>query len=230
MNLFLDTANLDEIAQALAKGCIDGITTNPSLLAREKRDDFYAHVGKIIRLVRNAGPDLPLSVEVFSMDPDEMLRQAFEFIERFSDYRELYVKIPVGWNELQVIKELSRNGIRVNCTACMSISQSVMAAKAGAAIVSLFWGRIRDGGADPFRVVQETRKLLDRASSGCRIIVGSIRKKEDVEEALVAGGHIITVPFRFLREMTVHPKTTEVVDQFLRDFSGWIEAAPARKS
>lgn len=229
MNLFLDTANLEEIAEALAKGAIDGITTNPTLLSREKRDDFYAHVGRIIHLVRQAGADLPLSVEVFSMDPDDMLRQAFEFTERFRDYRELYVKIPIGWNELQVIKELSRNGIRVNCTACMSISQSVLAAKAGAAIVSLFWGRIRDGGGDPFRVVQETRRLLDRGGMACRIIVGSIRKKEDVEDALVAGGHIVTVPFRFLKEMTSHPKTREVVDQFLRDFSGWIQPEPARK-
>ncbi len=223
MKLFVDTAHLEDIESALGSGAFDGVTTNPSLLAKEQKCDFYVHVEKIIQTIRKYGKELPLSVEVFSIQPEEIRKQALEITRHFRSYKELYIKVQIGWNELGIIKELSEKGIKINCTACMSISQSVLAAKAGADFVSIFWGRIRDGGEDPFRVVQETRKLFDQSKVSSEIIVGSIRKKEDVEDSLRAGAHIVTVPPKFFPDMITHPRTKEVVDQFMRDFSEWIK-------
>ncbi|KKW20290.1 MAG: putative Transaldolase, partial [Parcubacteria group bacterium GW2011_GWA1_51_12] len=147
MKIFIDTANLADIEDALKRGLIDGITTNPSLLAKEPKAKFEDHIQKIIDLVykwRGTSP-ISISVEVFSRDPDEILKQAREFQRRFN-YPALSVKIHIGWNELGIIRMLSQQGISVNCTACMTPTQALMAAAAGARYVSLFWGRIRDSG------------------------------------------------------------------------------------
>ncbi|HET7876445.1 MAG TPA: transaldolase family protein, partial [Methylomirabilota bacterium] len=147
MKLFVDSANLAEIEDALARGFVAGITTNPSILAKEERTDFSEHIHKIIALIRRYGRDLPLSVEVFVDDSAEMLDQALKFVAAFR-YPALSVKVPVGWNELKIIAELRKRDIRVNCTCCMSFNQAYMAALAGANYVSLFYGRIRDTGYD----------------------------------------------------------------------------------
>ena len=137
MKIFVDSANLVEIEQALERGFPAGITTNPSILSEEEKGDFRAHIHKIIRLLEKHGYDIPLSVEVFSSQPAEMVAQAEEFVHHFGSYRNLNVKIPTGWDELGVIRELCRRGVRVNCTCCMSYNQAIMAAAAGASFVSL---------------------------------------------------------------------------------------------
>ena len=118
MKIFVDSANLAEIDEALARGFVAGITTNPSILAREERTDFTEHIHKIIGLIRSHGREIPLSVEVFSDDPAEMLDQALKFVAAFR-YPALSVKVPIGWDELRVIAELRRRDILVNCTCCM---------------------------------------------------------------------------------------------------------------
>src|SRR3990167_4248279 len=147
MKLFIDTANLVDIEAALKRGFIHGVTTNPSLLAKEPKGKFDDHIKKIIELLRANKDGAHLSVEVFSNNPEEILRQAREFIRIFG-YPSLSIKVQIGWNELEVIHKLAKEGIAVNCTACMTVSQAVMAAQAGARYVSLFWGRIRDAGKD----------------------------------------------------------------------------------
>lgn len=243
MKIFIDSANLGEIEEGLKRGFASGITTNPSLLAKEPKGSFEAHVGKIIELIRKYQPGIHLSVEVFSSDKEEILRQAQEFVRQFN-YPQLSVKVQVGWNELEVIKKLADAGISVNCTACMTVHQAIMAARAGARYVSLFWGRIKDGGVqeefaaereylraknvlndddfDPYTVVKSTRQILDQDRIQSEIIVGSIRNTYDIRDAGLAGAHIVTVPPKFFKGMMSHYKTDEVVNQFLTDFKAWM--------
>jgi transaldolase len=226
VKLFVDSANVHDIEEALKRGFPKGITTNPSILSKEERRDFTSHIRDIIELLRRYDAPLPLSVELFTTDPTEMVNQVGRFLSDFGDYENLYIKVPIGWNELQVIREIRRLGGRVNCTCCMSFNQAIMAASAGANYVSLFWGRIRDTGYDAASVVRQVREALTTNGYDTEIIVGSIRQMVDVNEAIQAGAHIVTVPPKFFAEMCAHPKTTEAVEQFMRDFRAWT-AEPA---
>ncbi|PYM82335.1 MAG: hypothetical protein DME09_14550 [Candidatus Rokuibacteriota bacterium] len=223
MKIFVDSANLVEIEEALARGFPAGITTNPSILAKEEKGDFREHIKKIIRLLEKYGYDIPLSVEVFSTRPDEMVAQAEDFVRHFGVYPHLNVKVPIGWDELAVIRELRRRDIRVNCTCCMSFNQAVMAARAGANSVSLFYGRIRDIGYDAASVVRQVRAVFREWRVRSEIIVGSIRHIVDINEPLQPGADIVTVPPKFFRQLVSHPKTDEAVTQFVTDFQKWLK-------
>jgi transaldolase len=221
VRLFVDSANVQDIEDALVRGFASGVTTNPSILSKEKRRNFYQHIGDIIALLRRYDASIPLSVEVFTPDPLEMSRQALQFLDKFGDYDQLYIKVPIGWDELKVIQEVVRAGGKVNCTCCMAYNQAIMAANVGASFVSLFWGRIRDTGYDAASVVAQVHQTFREWNSASKIIVGSIRQMVDVNEALQAGADIVTVPPQFFPLMTRHPKTDEAVQQFLRDFAEW---------
>ena len=221
MKIFVDSANLRDIEAALQRGFASGITTNPSLLSKEERREFRAHIRDIIDLLQRYQTPVPLSVELFTADPREMLAQAERFLADFGDYENLVIKVPIGWEELRVIAALRRMGARVNCTCCMSYNQAVIAAGAGANYVSLFWGRIRDTGQDAAEVVRQVRRALDMSGSSTEIIVGSIRQMIDVNEAFQAGAHIVTTPPAFLPKLCAHPKTDEAVAQFVADFGAW---------
>lgn len=221
MKIFIDSANLVEIEEALKRGFPCGITTNPSILAKEPKTDFKQHIEKIIGLLMKYNSELPLSVEVFTNDPDEMVRQGEDFVKSF-DYPHVNVKIPIGWNGLKAIRELRKKNIKVNCTCCMSYNQAIMAALAGANYVSLFYGRIRDVGYDAAMVVRQVRGTFREWNTPSEIIVGSIRHICDINEAVQAGADIITVPPKFFEQMVSHPKTDEAVNQFLTDFERWM--------
>lgn len=251
MKLYLDTANLTDIEWGLATGAIRGITTNPSLLAKEPKSNYLAHLGRVVELMSAHIPpperaNFSLSVEVFSDDPAEIMRQAREFADNLK-WPALAVKVHIdrgGKDNLALINRLSHEGVAVNCTACMTVYQAMTAAAAGARYVSLFWARIRDGGTeekfadarahlissgklraedfDPTVTVRETRQLLDRFYPASEIIAGSIRRPADVKDASLAGAHIVTVQPKILREMLGHFKTDEVVDQFFTDFKAWL--------
>src|SRR3989344_3672683 len=246
MKIFIDSANLNDLEVALERGFASGITTNPSILAKEPKSGFENHVKKIIKVIRkyHRKGDLPLSIEVFSRDSKEIISQAENFKKTFK-YPGLCVKVHIGWDELKTIKQLSDRGIPVNCTACMTVSQAVMAAQAGARYVSLFWGRIGDAGQDekfpsereklltegvldkddfdPGKIVSQTRELLDKLNLPTEIIVGSIRKVTNIRDAHASGAHIVTVPPKFFKPMVSHYKTDEVVEIFLKDFQAWLE-------
>jgi len=242
MKLFGDTANLEEIRTLMDMGCVRGITTNPSLLAKEPKADFHVHVGHIIDTLRDY-EDIHLSVEVFSRDPEEILRQAEEFRKSFH-YEHLSIKVQIGWDELPVIRKLAQEGFSVNCTACMTVNQAMLAAGAGARFISFFWGRIRDvtktehaaerllaqtqGILDscdhePAWVVRAAHHILQTYNPYPEIIIGSIRQVTDIRDAAMAGADIITVPFKFFAQMASHFKTDEVVGQFLSDYSHWMQ-------
>lgn len=243
MKIFIDSANLTDIEEGLKRGFAHGITTNPSLLSKEPKSSFELHIGKIIDLINRYQPGIHLSVEVFSRDPSEILRQAERFMELFQ-YPPLSIKVHIGWEELGVIRMLASRGFSVNCTACMSVTQAILAARAGARYVSLFWGRIRDAGLDlemeavrrdlidrkvlderdfdPAAVVRSVRELLDRDRIESEIIVGSIRSVLDVKNAALSGAHIVTIPPKFFPGMVRHFKTDQVVNTFLTDFAAWL--------
>lgn len=223
MKIFLDSGNLAEIEEALARGFPAGITTNPSILSKEEKGEFRAHIKKIIDLVQRYGYDIPISVEVFSTRPEEMIAQAEDFVEHFGFYKQLAVKVPIGWDEMAVIRKLRERDIRVNCTCCMSFNQAVMGALAGANYVSLFYGRIKDTGYDAGSVVRAVRNVFCEWNVPSEIIVGSIRHICDINEALQAGADIVTVPPKFFRQMVSHPKTDEAVHQFITDFQKWLQ-------
>ncbi|MBN2583287.1 MAG: fructose-6-phosphate aldolase [Planctomycetes bacterium] len=223
MKIFVDSANFVELDEALKRGFAKGITTNPSIMAKERKGSFEEHIRKIIDLIKKHDYDIPLSIEVFSKDADEMIKQAEEFIRHFGDYPNLYIKVPIGWDELKVIHQLHRNGVKINCTCCMTVNQAIMAAQAGADFVSLFWCRIRDIGHDAFQIVRQTREIFDHSDTTSEIIVGSIRHIVDVNEAFEAGAHIVTIPPRFFKDYCRHPQTDGAVNQFVTEFEAWLK-------
>jgi len=222
MKLFLDTANLNQIQNTMEKGVIQGVTTNPSLLAKEPKTDFYKHIEKIISLCRNYKEGIPLSVEVFAEEPADMINQAKKLIKRF-DYDNLNIKVPIGYDELRVINELSNSDIAVNCTCCFTSTQMQLAALSGARYVSLFYNRLFDAGGDALKVLRRVRNFIDMSGLNCEIIAGSIRNAYDLEDAWDSGAHIVTAGYGVINKSTKHPKTAESVDNFLRDFKDWIK-------
>jgi|15BtaG_2_1085339.scaffolds.fasta_scaffold00034_36 transaldolase len=220
MKLFLDTANLDEISDAINKGIVEGVTTNPSILAKEPKTDFLGHIKKIASLCGEAG-NLPLSVEVFAKDANSMFGQAMEIINDVG-YENLNIKIPVGFEELEVINKLSSEGVDVNCTCCFTAAQMEMATLAGSKYVSLFYNRLIDVGGDPLQVAATVSKFIDEKGTNTEIIAGSIRNPYDIVNAWEAGCHIVTAGYSVIKKSMKHSKTDESVNGFLKDFESWI--------
>src|SRR5713226_1476426 len=214
MKVFVDSADQKQIAQWLEQGVVDGVTTNPSIMFK----DGVAEIEEGARRLAAMLGDLPLSVEVTTNDRVAMLEEARQFA---SWARNIVVKIPVineyGESCLGVIHRLSQEGIAVNSTAILSFNQAILAAKAGATYVSIFAGRVADEGNDPAVTVRNVRKWLDDWEFSTRIIVGSIRAVIDIQNAALAGAHIITIPPQFLPKMVDHRYTRETVRQFVQD-------------
>jgi transaldolase len=214
MEIFADTADLKEIRSWLDFGVLDGVTTNPSIMLAAGVYDLRHGAQEIAKVLG----DKPLSVEVVSDDTEVMHRQAIEMADWAPN---IVVKIPVittqGEPCLGVISSLKQAGVKVNATACMSFNQALLAAKAGATYVSLFAGRISDEGADASEAVRRTATWLKAWDMPTKIIVGSIRETVNVQDAALAGAHVVTVPPKFLRQMIDHKYSRFTVAQFLAD-------------
>jgi transaldolase len=214
MEIFLDTAKIEEIKKWLAQGVIDGVTTNPSIMLKDGVYDIEAGTKAIAALLG----DLPVSVEVITNDLDEMLAQGRKFA---SWAKNIVVKIPVisesGTPCLGVVKTLESSGIRVNVTAMMSFGQMLLAAKAGATYISLFGGRVADEGQPMGDVIRMTRRWLDDWGLKSKIIVGSMREVMNIQEAANAGAHIVTIPPQFMTRLVDHKYTRFTVGEFVRD-------------
>jgi transaldolase len=245
MKFFVDTANLAEIEIALTDGFIEGITTNPSLLAKEPKADYLAHMRKIVGLIRKSGRHVHLSIEVIAKEPSEMVPEADRFVQDLA-YEHLAIKIPISQHGrcfTGVVRQIASRGIAVNCTACMTPMQALAAGAAGARYVSLFYNRIRDGflerhreerdallaaktveadDFDPAHVVAESSRLLKASYPSAEIIAGSMRSVLDVKQAGLAGAHIVTVPSKIFPSIVGHYKTDEAVDSFLADIGRWL--------
>ena len=239
-NIFIDSANLEEIEEVLKRGFASGITTNPSIIAKEPKTDFIKHINKIADLCNKYNQNsMPLSVEVFSRDTIEIVKQANE-MKRQINHPGLNIKIQVGWNELEAIRILKTyHDIKINCTACMDVSQAALAAHAGADFVSIFWGRINDwintsdtsfSGTQyvlpaPGGVVKALKDIIIASDLHCKIIVGSIRSTDNIVAAMKSGTDIVTIPYKFLRPMTQHDATDKVVNQFFETFGEWLKSS-----
>src|SRR6266699_1936218 len=214
MQIFLDSANYTEIEKWLEQGIVDGLTTNPSIMFKDGVYDIEQGARRLCTLFG----ERPVSVEVTTNNREEMVQQARTFARWAQN---VVVKIPVvneqGESCLGVINALNREGILVNTTAILSFNQAILAAKAGATYVSIFAGRVADEGNDPTVVIRNVRQWLDDWGLSARIIVGSIRTVMDVQNAALAGAHIITIPPQFLPKMVDHRYSRETVRQFVQD-------------
>lgn len=214
MEIFIDSARIEEIQKWLSYGITDGVTTNPSIVWKDGVRDIEGHIKAIAALVHPR----PVSVEVTTNDLDEMVEQGMALAQWASN---IVVKIPVvnamGEPCMGVIHTLEERDIRVNVTVCMSFGQVVLAAKAGGTYISIFGGRVADEGHDAPRLIREAVDWLARWGYGSKIIVGSIRGVIDIQNASVAGAHIITIPPQFLTKMADHKYTRATVAGFLAD-------------
>ena len=209
MKIFIDTANIEEIRKANDRGVIDGVTTNPSLVAKEGRD-FKALVHEIVDIVNG-----PISVEVISTNAEEMVKEAIE-LSTWSP--NIVVKIPMIPEGLKAVKILSAKGIKTNVTLIFSANQALLAAKAGATYASIFIGRLDDIGHDGLDVVRDTVNIFKSYNFDTEVITASIRHPLHVINAAKLGSHVATIPPKVLALMFRHNLTDAGLERFLEDW------------
>lgn len=215
MKLFIDTANVEEIKKANDMGVICGVTTNPSLIAKEGRV-FEEVVKEITQIV-----DGPISAEVISLNAEGMIREAVELAKI---HKNIVIKLPMTVEGLKAVKVLSREYIKTNVTLVFSAAQALMAARAGAAYVSPFIGRLDDVSNNGMDLIEEIVDIFNNYDITTEIIAASIRHPMHVTQAARLGCHIATVPYKVLVQMTKHPLTDKGIDRFLKDW----ETVPKR--
>ena len=210
MKLFIDTANVEEIKKAYELGVISGVTTNPSLIAREGRD-FVQVVKEIIAIV-----DGPISAEAVSLDAPGMLVEARELA---AIHPNIVVKIPMTAEGLKATKVCAQEGIKTNVTLVFSANQALLAALAGATYVSPFVGRLDDIGQEGMDLIYDIITIFETYDYDAQVISASIRHPMHVTASAKAGAHIATIPYKVLMQMIKHPLTDAGVEQFLADWS-----------
>lgn len=210
MKFFVDTADTDEIRDLAATGLVDGVTTNPSLVAKSGRD-FTEVVKEICSIV-----DGPVSAEVTATDTDTMIEEGRK-LARIAD--NVAIKVPLTWDGLKACKALTQGGTKVNVTLCFSANQALLAAKAGAAFVSPFIGRLDDIGEDGMELIREIRTVYDNYDAfSTEILAASIRSEDHVKQCALAGADVATVPPKVLRDLVNHPLTDKGLAAFLADW------------
>jgi transaldolase len=220
MKFFLDTASLKDISWAAQAGLIEGVTTNPSLLSKQAGDlDPKDVLKEICSLVEG-----PVSAEVVAVDTEGMLKEARELAKIAEN---VVVKIPMIEAGVVAVRRLAEEGIKTNVTLCFSSVQCLIAAKAGAAYVSPFIGRIDDAGQEGMEVIREARVILDNYQMGTEILAASIRHPRHVVEAAMIGADAATMPPDVLQKLLRHPLTDRGLDQFLADWNQLVARAKA---
>jgi transaldolase len=209
MKFFIDTANIQEIKDGLALGMVDGVTTNPSLVAREKKD-FDQIIKEILSVV-----DGPVSLEVMSLDAKGMLKEGRKLAKLGS---QVVIKVPMTTEGLKATRIFASEGIRVNQTLIFSPVQALMAAKAGAAYVSPFVGRLDDVAHDGMEIVDQIMTIYHNYGFDTEVIVASVRHPRHVLEAALMGADIATIPFNVIAQLARHPLTDKGIDAFLNDW------------
>ncbi len=217
MDIYIDTANLDEIKQAAAFGVLDGVTTNPSLVAKEGVD-FHTRLEEICAIVKG-----PVSAEVVSTDHDGMIAEA-ETLIAIAD--NIVIKLPCIVEGLKACKTLSDRGVRTNMTLCFQPLQALMVAKAGAFLVSPFVGRVDDVAGDGMEIVQQIRQVYDNYGYQTKILTASIRHPQHMVQAAMIGSDVATCPFKVIQQVMKHPLTDLGLKRFLDD---WEKAKAALK-
>jgi transaldolase len=209
MKFFLDTANVKEIQEAASLGLLDGVTTNPSLVAKEGRS-FKEMLIEICNIV-----DGPISAEVVSLEADAMVKEGKELAKI---HKNIVVKVPLIAEGLKATKRLAAEGIKVNVTLCFSPTQALLAAKAGAWCVSPFIGRLDDISSNGMELIRQILTIYRNYDYKTQVLVASVRHPQHVVEAALAGGHICTMPFSIFQQMVKHPLTDSGLKKFLADW------------
>jgi len=220
MKFFLDTANIEELKTAARWGIIDGVTTNPSLIAKEgvPLEDQIRRICDVI--------DGDVSAEVVTTDSDEMVVQGRKLAEI---HKNVVVKVPLTRDGIRACSLLSGEGIRVNVTLCFSAGQALLAAKAGAYFISPFAGRLDDIGGDGIALIRDIVQIYKNYGFNTQVLAASLRHTEHVIEAAKAGAHIGTLPYKVIDGMFQHPLTDKGLDQFMKDYAKVFQEAPATR-
>ena len=211
MKLFVDTANTEEIRKANDLGVICGVTTNPSLIAREGLE-FKSVIKEITDIV-----DGPISAEVISLEAPKMVEEALELVKI---HKNIVIKLPMTEEGLKATKQLTAKGIKTNVTLIFSAAQALLAARAGATYVSPFLGRLDDVGTEGMQLVRDIADIFEIHGIETEIIAASVRSPLHVVDAAKAGAHIATVPYGVIVQMTKHPLTDNGIQRFLKDWEG----------
>lgn len=209
MKFFLDTADVSAIKTVNELGVVDGVTTNPTIISREGRD-FETVIKEICQIV-----DGPVSAEVTGVTAEEMITEARD-IAKWAD--NIVVKIPMTMEGLKAVNVLSKENIKTNVTLIFTVSQGLMAIKAGAAFISPFVGRLEDIGTDAYQLISDLREIIDFYGFDTEIIAASIRNTVHVENVAKRGAHIATIPDAVFDKMTKHPLTDSGLTQFMQDW------------
>ncbi|MBA4028453.1 MAG: fructose-6-phosphate aldolase [Planctomyces sp.] len=209
MDLYIDTANLDEIKEAAALGVLDGVTTNPSLIAKEKTD-YAKRLAEICKVV-----DGPVSAEVVATDYQGMLTEGRQHAKIAPN---IVVKLPITTDGLRACKTFSDEGVRTNLTLCFQPLQALMVAKAGAFLVSPFIGRLDDIAEDGTVLIQQIRTIYDNYGYKTKLLAASVRHPKHLVECALAGADVATVPFSVIKSMLNHPLTDVGLKKFLDDY------------
>ena len=210
MKIFIDTANVNEIKEAATWGILDGVTTNPSLIAKEGRD-LKEVIEEICSIV-----DGPISAEVISLECDKMVEEALELVKL---HKNIVIKIPMCIEGLKAVNILNQKNIKTNVTLIFSSQQALLAAKAGATFVSPFVGRLDDIGMVGTNLIDEVSAIFKNHSIKTEIIAASIRNPIHASECAIAGADIATIPFNVLKQMAKHPLTDIGIEKFLADYN-----------
>jgi transaldolase len=211
MKFFIDTANVDQIREAASLGILDGVTTNPTLLSREKgKGDFKDILKEICEIVQG-----PVSAEVVGHDADTMVEEARK-LAKIDDH--IVIKVPLLKEGLKTMGRLRAEGIRTNATLVFSANQAILAAKAGASFLSPFVGRLDDASHYGMDVIRQIMEIFDNYDFDTEVIVASVRNPLHVVEAAMAGADIVTIPFKVIEQMMIHPLTDVGVKRFLDDW------------
>lgn len=209
MQLFIDSANLEEIKTAASWGILNGATTNPSLIAKEGKD-FKKTILEICKLIKG-----PVSAETVSLDAAGMVKEGKEFA---GWHKNIYVKVPCTIEGIKAVQAFKKLKIRTNVTLVFSPNQVLLAAKAGADLISPFVGRLDDAGEDGMEMIAKSIAIIENYNFTSRILVASVRSPLMVERAAILGAHIATVPFKILEQMYQHPLTDSGIKKFLEDW------------
>jgi transaldolase len=210
MKFFVDTANLDEIREAGELGLIDGVTTNPSLVAKEGDIDFKERIAEICSII-----DGDVSAEVTAIDTDGMLKEGRELAKIAPN---VVVKCPLTWDGLKATRIFASEGTKVNVTLCFSSTQAILAAKAGAAYISPFVGRLDDLSQDGMQLIRDIVHIYDNYGFETEVLAASIRHPMHIVESALAGADVATVPFSVFKKIVRHPLTDKGLDAFLSDW------------
>ena len=213
MKIFIDTANVEEIKEAATWGILDGVTTNPSLIAKEGRD-IKEVINEICEIV-----DGPISAEVISLESDKMVEEALDLVKL---HENIVIKLPMCIEGLKAVKILSEKNIKTNVTLIFSSQQALLAAKAGATYVSPFVGRLDDIGVTGVDLISDIANIFEVHSINTEIISASIRNPIHVSECAMAGSNIATIPFNVLKQMAKHPLTDIGIEKFLSDYKNML--------